>query len=244
MEIEKVEQFVRAHANPDFRYENNEEAPFVRLAKKVSEAKGVVISTGGIFVKGHQPFNDNFGIGYPSYREIPSDMAANMLSRYHEHYDHTNAIKDINCVFPIERMRELQAGGLIGSLAETFYSFMGYLTVTYPAKEDHSTRSSQEIASRKCGFCYIGSSLTDMPTNGQVARVLEEKGIATVTLSLMRDVSERVKAPRTVLLKFPFGSPLGKPGDIETQTTVLKTALSALEKIDTAGTIIEPKIRY
>jgi hypothetical protein len=115
MEIEKVEQFVRAHANPDFRYEKNEEAPFVRLTKKVFEAKGVVISTGGIFVKGHQPFNDNFGIGDPSYREIPSDMAASML-------------------------------------------------------DYHSTRSGQEINSRKCGLRYTGSGVTGLPTDGQFGR--------------------------------------------------------------------------
>lgn len=144
MDIEKVEQFVRVHANPDFHYEKNENAPFVRLAKKVLEAKGALIGTGGIFLKGHPPFNDNFGIGDPSYREIPNDTPANLLSHYHEHYDHTNAIKDINCVFPIERMRELQAGGVIGSLAETFYSFMGYLTVTYPLK----TITAPEVANK------------------------------------------------------------------------------------------------
>lgn len=155
MEIEKVEQFVRAHANPDFRYEKNEEAPFVRLTKKVSEAKGVVISTGGIFVKGHQPFNDNFGIGDPSYREIPSDMAANMLAHYHEHYDHTNAIKDINCVFPIERMRELQAGGLIGSLGETFYSFMGYLTVPYPLKNITAPEVAKKLLRENVDFAIL-----------------------------------------------------------------------------------------
>jgi hypothetical protein len=38
----------------------------------------------------------------------------------------------------------------------------------------------------------------------------------------MKDVAQSVKPPRSVFLKFPFGSPLGKPGDAATQTHVLK----------------------
>lgn len=155
MDIEKVEQFVRTHANPDFRYETNETSPFVQLTKKVSQAKGTLISTGGIFLKGRQPFNDNFGIGDPSYREIPSDTGTSMLSHYHEHYDHTNASKDINCIFPIERMHELQAGGLIGSLAETFYGFMGYLTVTYPLKKITAPEVAKKLLRENVDFAVL-----------------------------------------------------------------------------------------
>jgi len=60
----------------------------------------------------------------------------------------------------------------------------------------------------------------------------------------MKDVAESVKTPRSMFLKFPFGSPLGKPGDVENQTLVLKTALEALETIEIPGTIIEPLIKY
>lgn len=60
----------------------------------------------------------------------------------------------------------------------------------------------------------------------------------------MKDVAESVKPPRSMFLKFPFGSPMGKPSDVENQTFVLKTALQALETIETPGTIIEPEIKY
>jgi len=77
-----------------------------------------------------------------------------------------------------------------------------------------------------------------------VARVLEESGIPTVTLTLMKDVAAAVKPPRSVYLKFPFGSPTGRPNDVEKQTLVLETALQALETIDKPGTILEPDFRY
>ena len=41
-------------------------------------------------------------------------------------YDHTDAEADINCVFPLARLRELAAAGEIGSVSEHFWSgFMG-----------------------------------------------------------------------------------------------------------------------
>ena len=81
-------------------------------------------------------------------------------------------------------------------------------------------------------------------TAGLVARVLEEHGIATVTLTLMKDVAQSVKPPRSIFLRFPFGSPMGKPGDTTNQIKVLKTALEALEKIETPASIIETEIKY
>lgn len=153
--VEKVEQYVRKHANPDFRYERNETVPFVGLTKKISEARGVLMTTGGIFVNGFPPFNDNFGIGDPSYREIPGDISIKMLSHYHEHYDPTNFNKDINCVFPLERMRELQADGIIGSLADTFYSFMGYLTVTHPLKNITAPEVARKVQKENVDFAVL-----------------------------------------------------------------------------------------
>ena len=35
--------------------------------------------------------------------------------------------EDINCIFPIDRFRELEAEGVIGGLAEISYSFMGLI---------------------------------------------------------------------------------------------------------------------
>lgn len=153
--LEKVEEYVRAHDNPDFRFERNQDVPFTPMSRMVEEAKGALITTGGVFVKGYPPFNDNFGVGDPSYREIPSDIKVEFLSRYHEHYDHTNAMKDINCVFPIERMRELRASGVIGSLSETFYSFMGFVTVTRPLKAVTAPEVAKKLQREDVDFVVL-----------------------------------------------------------------------------------------
>lgn len=62
---------------------------------------------------------------------------------------------------------------------------------------------------------------------GLVARELESRGIATVCLMLLREVAEKVRPPRSLVVPdFGWGQPLGPPGDAATHRRV---ALQALE---------------
>ena len=63
---------------------------------------------------------------------------------------------------------------------------------------------------------------------GVIARVLEEAGLATTSISLVREHTERVKPPRALFVPFPFGHPLGKPHDADGQRRVLRAALDLL----------------
>ncbi len=63
---------------------------------------------------------------------------------------------------------------------------------------------------------------------GLVAGVLEQRGISTVSVALVRSIAEAVRPPRALAVPFPFGSALGPPGDVATQTAVLTAALRLL----------------
>ncbi len=65
-----------------------------------------------------------------------------------------------------------------------------------------------------------------------LARVFEEAGIATVGLSLVRRQAENIKAPRFLHCEFPLGRPLGKPGDADFQTDVMRRAFDLLPRMD------------
>jgi hypothetical protein len=69
-------------------------------------------------------------------------------------------------------------------------------------------------------------------TVGVLARVFEEAGMATTSLSLVRQQAENIKAPRFLHCEFPLGRPLGKPGDAEFQLGVLRRAFALLERMD------------
>lgn len=72
----------------------------------------------------------------------------------------------------------------------------------------------------------------------------ESSGIATVGLSLNREISVKVGAPRTLYLRYPYGAPLGEPGNINQQRAILKEMLGTLSAIDEPGTIVDLPYRW
>ena len=61
---------------------------------------------------------------------------------------------------------------------------------------------------------------------------LEEEGIATTIISLIRVHSEKVKAPRSLWVPFELGCPMGPANRPDLQKRVLKAALELLERND------------
>ena len=58
--------------------------------------------------------------------EIPSDFSSADFQIHDAYYDHSDADEDVNCQFPIDRLREMVAAGELGSIARRFWSgFMG-----------------------------------------------------------------------------------------------------------------------
>jgi hypothetical protein len=53
-----------------------------------------------------------------------------------------------------------------------------------------------------------------------------------------------VKPPRSLYLRFPYGSPVGKPNDREQQLNVITEALALLETETAPGVIKESSIRF
>lgn len=59
------------------------------------------------------------------------------MSHVSSNFDRVGFRQDWNVVFPLDRLREFAAAGLIGSLADSHYSFMG---ATDPAAMESSAR--------------------------------------------------------------------------------------------------------
>jgi len=107
-----------------YRWADNsgEPAAFVQLDKPVSASRVVLIASGGVYRSGDVGFTHKDDT---SFREIPSDVDTGELRVTHFAYDQTNAREDINVVFPIDALRELDATGEIGEVAEVALTFMG-----------------------------------------------------------------------------------------------------------------------
>ncbi|MBE9504225.1 MAG: hypothetical protein IME96_08640 [Proteobacteria bacterium] len=79
---------------------------------------------------------------------------------------------------------------------------------------------------------------------GLIQREIEKAGIPTISISILRKLTEEVRPPRAVYLKWPFGHPLGEPGNVAQQMTVMRDAFKALKEIKKPGTIIDLPYRW
>ena len=63
-----------------------------------------------------------------------------------------------------------------------------------------------------------------------LAKFLEDEGLATTLIALVRHQAEDVQPPRALWVPFPLGRPFGVPNDAAFQTRVLKSALALLDR--------------
>jgi D-proline reductase (dithiol) PrdB len=102
----------------------NDDVPWTPYTGTPVEQTIALVTTGGLYLKNSQvPFNTASIHGDPSFREIPKTAFQADLGIAHAHYDHSLAEQDINVIFPLERLIELERKGVIGRVAETHYSF-------------------------------------------------------------------------------------------------------------------------
>jgi D-proline reductase (dithiol) PrdB len=89
----------------------------------LSQRRIAIVSSAGLVVRGEDPFRGRD----PDYRAIPADTTAQelLISHISINFDRTGFQEDWNVVFPLDRLNELAADGVIGSVAATHYAFMG-----------------------------------------------------------------------------------------------------------------------
>ena len=96
--------------------------PFTPFAGRLEDASICIVSTAGIRTRDDKPFDTE---GDTTWRVIPAEVEAKDLRHDDSHYDHGCVDRDMNCVFPIDRVRELAAEGRVGGLTARHFS-LGY----------------------------------------------------------------------------------------------------------------------
>ncbi len=69
-------------------------------------------------------------------------------------------------------------------------------------------------------------------------------GMATVALSIVREITEKTPPPRALVLHWPFGHALGEPGNRAQQLSVLGLAFSVLFQAPGPGTLVDAHLRW
>ena len=100
--------------------------PFTPFDGELAKSTVALVTAGGVHLKDQDAFNIADELGDLTYRIIPEDVDAADLIVTHHHYDHSDADKDINVVFPIDVLRDLQAEGFVRGIAKKHIGYMGY----------------------------------------------------------------------------------------------------------------------
>ena len=101
--------------------------PWHPLEKPLKRSKLAMVTTAGLHHPRQRPFDMRDASGDPSFRIIQGDAIEAGYTITHDYYDHRDADRDLNVVFPITRLKEMHAAGYIGALSQQHFSFMGHI---------------------------------------------------------------------------------------------------------------------
>lgn len=123
-----------------------EGVPWTGLSKPLAVCKVAMVTTAGIHHRNQPPYDMIDKDGDPSFRVIDVSWPISDIMITHDYYDHSDADRDINIVFPIERLWELDQEGGIGEVARLHYGVMGHIT----GKHVHTfvNKTAPEVAQR------------------------------------------------------------------------------------------------
>jgi len=129
-----------------YRWRRIDPVPFAPMDKPLSAARVAIVTSAAFTLPSQPPFDDDVRGGDPSLREIPGDADVATLVESHrsESFDHSGLHADPNLGFPLDRLRELAAAGIAGSVAPRHFSVMG--SITAPGRLVRDT--APEIARR------------------------------------------------------------------------------------------------
>jgi D-proline reductase (dithiol) PrdB len=99
-----------------------ETQPFVG-GPPLAQRRVAIVSSAALIRRGDKPFP----FGSAECRFLPAALPAGELLTSHVsiNFDRAGFQRDLNVVYPIDRLRELAAEGVIGGVAETHFTVMG-----------------------------------------------------------------------------------------------------------------------
>jgi D-proline reductase (dithiol) PrdB len=106
--------------------------PWSPLTRPLNQSRFGLVTSGGLYHKGHEPPFDlererqEPTWGDPSFRALPTDIEPEEVGVSHLHVNKSDVLKDMNILLPIQRFQELAQEGRIQGQASHAYSFMGY----------------------------------------------------------------------------------------------------------------------
>ena len=94
---------------------------FTPLAKPLAEARVAVVTSAAL----HRPDEDRFARADTSFRALDRADRDLVLGHWSPNFDHSGFQLDLNVVYPVDRLEDLAADGVIGEVAPRHFAFAG-----------------------------------------------------------------------------------------------------------------------
>jgi len=131
---------------------NQDTPPWQPLRKPLPECRVGLVASGGIYVTGQVAFHFKDDT---SFRAIPTDVNTSDLRTAHFAYDQADARRDPNCVFPIDTLRRLVKEGVIGSLTEHAFSFMGGIYSSRRVRDELAPALTERLTAERADLAVL-----------------------------------------------------------------------------------------
>ena len=215
---------------------DNRHAPFTPLKRALPLLNIALISSAGAYINGTEAFDLDAKDGDMTYREIPVEVGAGEVAYAVKGYDGAAVLEDRNSQIPIDRLREYQENAVIGQLNNVWWSVSPFIPNAARVAEELGPALVERLQRYEVrAALLIPASRLCHQTLGIIARSIEESGIPTMMISVDRDLSDRVRPPRSAYYKGEFGSVAGKPNFREYQLRVLDESIRWIETFDQPG---------
>lgn len=232
-------RFARWRANDGlagYPWVENIHAPLTPVRRALPLMSLGLISSAGGYIDGIEPFDMGVRDGDLSYREIPIEVDAADMRYSAKGYDPKHVYEDRNSQIPIDRLLEYQANAVIGNLNDVWWSISSHI----PNAARLADELGPSLAARLHRYdvqaaLLIPASRLCHQAVGVLARVIENAGIPTMTISVDTTITDRIRPPRTAYYNGELGTVAGKPNWREYQLRILDEALRWMETFDQPG---------
>lgn len=104
----------------------HDSTPVAERSVALAASRVALVTSSGLHLRSDTPFRR----ADPGYRVLPSSATGGDIVQSHSSigFDRSATARDLNVVYPVDRLRELVAGSVIGELGPRFLSFMGAQT--------------------------------------------------------------------------------------------------------------------
>ena len=210
--------------------------PFARFVGDLSRKQIMLMTTAGVV-----PRLKEFQEPEHGYYLLDGDIQVDDLYVPRRHFQVEDVEEDLNCLFPIDRLRELAAEGVIKAPTEKhiavygFHLIIGHIrrnVAPLIAEEVEAADADAVIVLSGCVFCHRIAAI--------IQKTVEDRGIPTVAVSHYTRLSAFYGVSRILHpVGFRPGHAVGLPNHPEMQRQVLLDALELLQTATEPVTLVE-----